>query len=413
MPRRPRPATRRPPQHATATAPYKGKVAPPLPAVKTASRSSRKAQVQDDDSEAEGSSSHSDSEELSEEQSDSGASGTEDEEENPYADAEPDAARAAQWVDEEELDEMSEESEGEEDEEDNHARLEADLQSLSFGVLRKAQKALAKAEPEGESEVEDTSDSSAIAEESSAPMLKSDKGNEREDHGREKKQVPKRSNKHAPTEMSSKRPVPRLRPVREQKPAPRDPRFLLVTGEYDARRFQKQYGFLSGMHEEELKTLKDNLKRARRLLMNSPRDLREEREAEVERLERAIKRAESTVNKDRQEKVQMEALSKASKEEREKQKQGKKAWFMKDTDKKELLLRAKYDALAARGGRGAVRRAIEKKQKKVSQKEKKKRPFFDGAPRPRHASAGEGGPARKRPRNGTEGGSSRKRPRAS
>lgn len=85
------------------------------------------------------------------------------------------------------------------------------------------------------------------------------------------------------------------------------------------------------MHEEELQMLKDNLKRARRLLMNTPRDLREEREAEVERLERAIKRAESTVNKDRQEKVQMEALSKASKEEREKQKQGKKAWFMKDS----------------------------------------------------------------------------------
>lgn len=83
-------------------------------------------------------------------------------------------------------------------------------------------------------------------------------------------------------------------------------------------------------------------------------------------------------------------------------------------DKKELLLRAKYDALASRGGRGAVRKAIEKKQKKVSQKEKKKRPFFDGAPKPRHASASDSpAPARKRPRNGAEEGSSRKRPRAS
>lgn len=122
MPRRPRPATRRPPQHATATAPVKGKVAPPLPAVKTASRLKRKAQVQDDDSEAEGSSTHLDSEDLLEERSDSGASGSEEEEENSYADAEPDVARAAQWVDEEELDTMSEESEGEDDD-DNNARL--------------------------------------------------------------------------------------------------------------------------------------------------------------------------------------------------------------------------------------------------------------------------------------------------
>ena len=148
--------------------------------------------------------------------------------------------------------------------------------------------------------------------------------------------------------MSSKRPVPRTRLVAEERPVrgrssesppqrsqpylqvPRDPRFLPVSGEFDAKRFQSQYGFLAEMHEEELKTLRENLKRARKLLVNSPRDLREERAAEVERLERAVKRAESIVNKDRREKVEMEALSKAAKEEREKRKQGKKAWFMKD-----------------------------------------------------------------------------------
>lgn len=47
-------------------------------------------------------------------------------------------------------------------------------------------------------------------------------------------------------------------------------------------------------------------------------------------------------------------------------------------EKKELLTRAKFEALAESGGRGAVRKAIEKKQKKVNQKEKKKRPFVPG-----------------------------------
>ena len=74
---------------------------------------------------------------------------------------------------------------------------------------------------------------------------------------------------------------------------PRDPRFLHSTGTFDPTRFRSQYGFLSEMHQTELGTLKENLKRARKLLVTSPRDLRPEREAEVQRLERAVKRASS------------------------------------------------------------------------------------------------------------------------
>ena len=77
-------------------------------------------------------------------------------------------------------------------------------------------------------------------------------------------------------------------------------------------------------------------------------------------------------------------------------------------DKKELLLRAKYETLAATGGRGAVRKAIEKKQKKVNQKEKKKRPFVSGQ---RGGFAGE--PLRKRAHSSQGSGGPRKRPRTS
>jgi ribosomal RNA-processing protein 36 len=41
------------------------------------------------------------------------------------------------------------------------------------------------------------------------------------------------------------------------------------------------------------------------------------------------------------------------------------------------LVRARFEALAA-GGDRAVKKAIEKKQKKISQKEKKSRPFARG-----------------------------------
>ena len=110
---------------------------------------------------------------------------------------------------------------------------------------------------------------------------------------------------------------------------PRDPRFLSVTGEFSSDRFRSQYGFLSEMHQGELSTLRENLKRARKLLASSPRDLREERAQEVQRLERTVKRAESTVNKDRMDRIEQSALQKARQEERGKQQEGKKAWFMK------------------------------------------------------------------------------------
>lgn len=44
-------------------------------------------------------------------------------------------------------------------------------------------------------------------------------------------------------------------------------------------------------------------------------------------------------------------------------------------DKRDLLVRARYEDLAATGGKGAVKKAIAKKQKKIGQKEKKSRPF--------------------------------------
>ena len=103
-----------------------------------------------------------------------------------------------------------------------------------------------------------------------------------------------------------------------------------MAGDFDSKLFRRRYGFLSEMHKEELTVLRDNLKRARKLLTSSPRDLRSQRAQEVEKLERALKRAESTVNRDKREKIEEDALSQVAHEEREKQKHGKKAFYMKN-----------------------------------------------------------------------------------
>jgi len=123
-----------------------------------------------------------------------------------------------------------------------------------------------------------------------------------------------------------------------------------------------------------LNALKAELKRARKMMSSTPRDQRDERESEVKRLELAVKRMESLVNKARQDKIQAEALRKATKEEREKRKQGKQEWWMKKAERKKMVMEARYEALAAEGGKRAVKKAIEKRQKKIGQREKRRRP---------------------------------------
>ncbi|KAG5649901.1 hypothetical protein H0H81_001562, partial [Sphagnurus paluster] len=271
-----------------------------------------------------------------------------------------DAPRVAQWVDEDELD------------------LEDENESPQ---IEKPLKLVESDESENEGELPEVVD------------LKGQEKEKIEWSLEPRKDIAKRSNKHAPIEVTSKRPVTRKRTVVEVKAAQaRDPRFLPLAGEFSAEKFQKSYGFLAESHKKELDTLRENLKRARRVLVSSPRDTYEERAEEVHRLELAVKRAESQVNKDRREKVEQEALAKVSKEERERRKQGKGEWHLKtskirsinlvrlDTNttttaqKREILTKARYEALDADGGKRAVKKVMEKRQKKIGQKEKKSRP---------------------------------------
>ncbi|KIK70929.1 hypothetical protein GYMLUDRAFT_66140 [Collybiopsis luxurians FD-317 M1] len=180
----------------------------------------------------------------------------------------------------------------------------------------------------------------------------------------------------SPMEVSSKKPVTRRRiVVNIQTPQARDPRFLSMTGDFSSQKFRQNYGFLTESRKTELVTLRENLKRARKLLTSSPRDIKQEREVEVSRLELAMKRTESAVNKDRRDTIEQEALRDAKKLEQQKQQSGKGKWYMKNTEKKELFVKARYGALAEQGGQRAVKKSIEKKRKKIAQKEKRSRPF--------------------------------------
>jgi ribosomal RNA-processing protein 36 len=64
-------------------------------------------------------------------------------------------------------------------------------------------------------------------------------------------------------------------------------------------------------------------------LRTSPAHLRDERQEEVTRLERALKRSESNVERAKRQRSEAEALRVKKKEERELNKQGKGVWHMK------------------------------------------------------------------------------------
>ncbi|KAG5720199.1 rRNA biogenesis protein RRP36 [Termitomyces sp. T112] len=296
-------------------------------------------------------------------------------EEDGEDDSDLDAPRIAQWIDEDELEQNYVKA----GPSSNLKSLKNDLLGMPLGALRKAQNVLAQTAADTESDE---------SEEESELQSVSEKGKERkkvEWSIRPSKEITKRVNKHAPTEVTSKRPVTRKRTVVEVKTMQaRDPRFLPLAGQFSAEKFRQGYSFLAGSHISELDALREHLKRARKLLVSSPRDLYEERADEVQKLEQAVKRAESLVNKDRRDKIEQEALAKVKKEERDKRKQGKGEWHMKNVNKRELLMKAQYEALAAEGGKRAVRKAIEKKQKRIGQKERRSRPFVqDGAKRRR------------------------------
>ncbi|KAH7885268.1 hypothetical protein F5I97DRAFT_1355838 [Phlebopus sp. FC_14] len=302
--------------------------------------------------------------------------------------------------------------------------LQDDLSTLPMGVLRNAHRSLAQTQVSSDAE-SDSEDETGDDEPSSS--LPKGKGRANPDRlATKKKDLSKRANKHAPSEVTSKRPVSRRRTIIEDKTPvsfhnflravhslrnrhqkPRDPRFLQAAGKHDYPQFRQRYDFLSDLHTDELKTLRENLKHARRLLVNSPRDLRTQREEEVRRLELAVKRGESAVNRDTREKVEAEALRKVKEAEKEKRKHGKAEWWMKQSEKRELLSKAHFEAIASVGGKQAVKKAIEKKQRKINQKEKKSRPFQGSVA----AGSGGGRPTKRRSNTlGDEGrGSKRQR----
>ncbi|KAM0786683.1 hypothetical protein ACM66B_002128 [Microbotryomycetes sp. NB124-2] len=258
---------------------------------------------------------------------------------------------------------MYEEDEGEVVEsEDERETLNKQISAIPFGSLLKAKKQLngknnnshKKGKQSQQSEEEHDEE-----QQTRGKMGKRGGDKRRADSDRH------RSSKHAPMEMSSKKPVSRHRQIVETKTVrARDPRFDSLSGGFKADLFKSSYGFLADRQSQELDELRKTAAAARknRLLPQEEKD----------KIEAALIRVQSREATRKSKERDDEALKAWKRDEQQKRKEGKKEFYLKDADKKKLQLKAKYDDLSQ--DKKQLRKAIEKKRRKLSQKDKKLMP---------------------------------------
>lgn len=169
----------------------------------------------------------------------------------------------------------------------------------------------------------------------------------------------KRENKNRPREMSSKKPVSRLRQVIPvKKRMTRDPRFDELSGTFNQEKFEKVYSFLDEVKANEKKQLQKELKKTKQ----------PERKQQLDSL---LKRMEQQEAAKKSLDIKRDAERKRKKAELELVKQGKRPFYLKKSVKKKLELAEKFQKLKSSG---KLEQYLKKRGKKNAIKERKKMP---------------------------------------
>ncbi|OTB07838.1 hypothetical protein M426DRAFT_71586 [Hypoxylon sp. CI-4A] len=250
--------------------------------------------------------------------------------------------------DEEQYDDESNSSEDEDVEDPSAA-----VSQTSFGALAKAQASLPSTRrgKGGNAQDDDSdSDSSNSDQPDSKPTDKS-----------KSKFQPHRTNKHAPTEQSSKRQVTRRREVVTiHKSVARDPRFSAAVSArpMDEDRSRRAYGFLDEYRDSEIAQLRAAVKKTRDATAK-------------EELKRALKSMEGRKQAQAQRAKEKQVIEEHRKREKELVKQGKTPFYLKKSEQKKRMLVDRFDGLKKR----QVDRVIERRRKKLAAKERRDMPM--------------------------------------
>lgn len=245
--------------------------------------------------------------------------------------------------------EGAEEDEDADSEDGNPAGL--DPSQLSFGALARAQASLPLARKKGKKAASDDEESSDGEHRKDEPLSFKEK----------KEKLAKRTSKHAPVELTSKKRVSRRRDfVDVPKREARDPRFMPLGGpgaaaaKVEEIKARKAYSFLDDYQKDELNQLKAAVKK-------------EKDPFAKEKLEKAVMSMESRMKAQKRKDKERELLEEHRKKEKELVKQGKTPFYLKKSEQKKKLLEDQFAGMK----KGQVDKAIARRRKKVAGKEKK------------------------------------------
>jgi len=176
----------------------------------------------------------------------------------------------------------------------------------------------------------------------------------------------KRKSKHAPAEVTSRKQVSRARPAFEVPRRPsRDPRFDSMSGSnHNAAVLSKNYAFLHDYRANEIATMKAAIKASKNA------DGKKLTADEVERLRIQVTKLEDKEREVKRHEREKEVLREHKKAEREAIKSGKQPFYLKRSEQKKLVVVDRFENMKAK----QRDKAIERRRKKVSGREKKNMP---------------------------------------
>ncbi|KTW31596.1 hypothetical protein T552_00234 [Pneumocystis carinii B80] len=219
--------------------------------------------------------------------------------------------------------------------------IEKELSKIPFGVLVSVKEEL---------------DNASDMKEKHQKVFDSKKQLKINENNKEKIIKKKRTNKNAPLEMSSKKPVSRFRKVVPlTKIERRDPRFDFED-RVNLTNLSSKYSFIKDYQKEELQLLKHTLKH-------------EKNNEKKERIKKTIISMESKLLAAKNKEEATRILHEYKKNEKEKAKIGKKPFFLKKKEQKKLIEASKLSKLE---GTKALDRYIRRKDKKLASKERKR-----------------------------------------
>ncbi|KAJ1799371.1 rRNA biogenesis protein rrp36, partial [Coemansia sp. RSA 2399] len=172
----------------------------------------------------------------------------------------------------------------------------------------------------------------------------------------------RRSDKNKPTIMSSKWPVGRFRQVVDlPKATIRDPRFDSLSGNFNEDLYEKTYAFLDDQQKDEMDILE---KQAQKLKKSDPDEAR--------RVQMALGSMKSQVAAKNQKKQQQELKRKHRKMELDAAQQGKKPYFLKKRELRDLETAEKFSKLK---DSSKLNSYLEKRRKRNASKEHRRMPY--------------------------------------